>query len=153
MEERLFIGNPAPGFADELRFVRKRPLGKAVTSAPAAIAALQEYIDEEPRESMWLLVLDIGNRVIGAATVAVGGFTNVVIDRKVIAAMILTAKGAAFIVIHNHPSGSPTPSPEDLEMTKALTELARVIEVKMLDSIILGAGGKYWSAADAGMLS
>jgi DNA repair protein RadC len=64
---------------------------------------------------------------------------------------VLVAGGVAFIVFHNHPSGDPEPSPEDMLLTKRLMESSKIMGLPMLDHIIV-ASGRYVSLADRGLI-
>lgn len=70
--------------------------------------------------------------------------------REVLKPFIL-ANGASFLVAHNHPSGDPTPSPEDISLTRRLKAAAELMGIPLVDHLVLGRG-RYRSLADAGQL-
>jgi hypothetical protein len=73
--------------------------------------------------------------------------------REVFRALILTGS-AGFICVHNHPSGDPAPSPEDLAITSKLQKCADIFAIRFLDHVIVGGGNdRYYSFSDEGILS
>jgi DNA repair protein RadC len=64
---------------------------------------------------------------------------------------VIKDSAASVIFVHNHPSGDPTPSREDMDITKRLKEIGELLGVKVLDHIIIG-DGRYMSFADEGVL-
>ena len=104
------------------------------------------------RENFVLVTLDSKNRMIGFHTISIGSLsTSVVHSREVFKAALLQS-AAAVIFLHNHPSGDPAPSREDRECTSRLTAAAKILGIRVLDHVILGAT-EYFSFADAGILS
>ena len=66
-------------------------------------------------------------------------------------ALAVREGGASMVLVHNHPSGDPTPSPEDAEFTRRVAEVGAAIELPLLDHVILGRDGAF-SFLDAGLL-
>lgn len=66
---------------------------------------------------------------------------------------VILANAAAIIVAHNHPSGEPTPSYEDIELTKRLKAAAELLGIRLLDHIIVGENGRFYSFLEDGALS
>ena len=105
------------------------------------------------RENFVLVTLDSKNRMIGYHTVSVGSLaTSIVHPREVYKPAVLLENAAAVIFLHNHPSGDPAPSMEDRECTKRLSAAAKILGIRVLDHVILGAT-EYFSFADAGLLA
>ena len=71
--------------------------------------------------------------------------------REVFKAAVL-ANAASLIIAHDHPSGDPTPSRADQEMLRRLARVGALLGIRVLDYIIVGAGGAYWSAQAAGCM-
>ncbi len=63
---------------------------------------------------------------------------------------LLLSNSAACIVAHNHPSGDPTPSPKDLSLTKRLYDAGKLLDIPVLDHIIIGTEGRYYSWKENG---
>lgn len=103
------------------------------------------------REHFLTVILDGKSRVLGVDEVSVGSLTATLVHpREVLKALIL-ANGASFISVHNHPSGDPTPSREDLALTKRLKSAAELIGIPLIDHVILGIH-RFHSMATAGEL-
>ena len=101
------------------------------------------------REVFALLILDNKHRMVGYHQVAEGSLTaSIVHPREVFKALVLS-NAAAFICMHNHPSGDPTPSKEDIEITRRLRELADLIGIRLLDHVVFG-DGRFVSFVDDG---
>jgi len=93
-----------------------------------------------PQEQFMVLSLDHRNQVLGEHLVARGtGNLCVVQPREVLGPVIRDMAGRALLV-HNHPSGDPAPSPEDVEMTHRLVEAARLLGIEVLVHLVVGRG-------------
>ncbi len=103
------------------------------------------------REHFLTLILDGKSRVLGVDEVSVGSLTATLVHPREVLKAIILANGASFISVHNHPSGDPTPSPEDLALTKRIKSAAELIGIPLLDHVILGSH-RFHSMADAGDL-
>ena len=109
----------------------------------------QIYDDEkvELREEFIVLYLTRAQEVLGFQRLAVGGATSVIVDIRHILATALKANAIGFILSHNHPSGSLSPSPEDRKLTRSLVKAAEFHELKVFDHVIYTRHG-YYSFAD-----
>ncbi len=86
--------------------------------------------------------------MIAVEQISSGGLTSTIVDPRVIFNKALQHKKVtSFVVAHNHPSGDPTPSQQDVKLTERLREGAKILELRMIDHIILGAD-TYYSFAD-----
>ena len=128
------------------------PPAAAVSSPEQALAFLLPlYADlDEDREHLVLLALDTQNRVRGYKVVATGGQAASVVDPKTLFRDALLLGAASIIVAHNHPSGDPTPSSEDLRLTRQLVDGGKVLDLRVHDHIVLGHGDRFVSLADHG---
>jgi len=129
------------------------PKGTPIRKAADVYVRMAPYAAREVVEVLWLLSLDTQSRVIGdAPEVITRGLLNssLVHPREVFCAAI-TARAAGIIVVHNHPSGDPTPSTEDRATTRQLAAAGRLLDVPLYDHVILGEG-RYLSLAEAGLL-
>jgi len=122
-----------------------------VTSPAEAAGLVMETLRHEQKEHFRALLLDTRNRVIAQETISVGSLqANIVHPREVFKAAIARS-AAALIVLHNHPSGDPSPSEEDRAITARLVEAGALIGIPLLDHIIIGAG-KFLSLKERGWL-
>jgi DNA repair protein RadC len=97
------------------------------------------------------LLLDSKNRLIKEVQISEGSLSASIVHPREVFAPVLRESAAAVLFIHNHPSGDPTPSREDIEITKRLKEVGDLMGVRVLDHIIIG-NGDFVSLADRGLL-
>jgi DNA repair protein RadC len=90
------------------------------------------------QEEVRVVVLDTRNRVLGIPTIYVGSLNTSVVRPAELFREAIRQNAAAIIVIHNHPSGDPTPSPEDVRLTEILVQAGRLLDVEVLDHLIIG---------------
>lgn len=115
-------------------------------TGPAAVAAyLTPRIGALEVEQMWVVSLDGRNRMRGARCVAHGGQHGCAVTARDILRLALSDGASGFVLVHNHPSGEPTPSQEDLAMTRAVAQAAEVVGLPLLDHVIVTARGDYCS--------
>lgn len=122
-----------------------------VTSSVQAHDLLRTTLEDLPHEEFWLLLLDRGCRLLDMVRASVGGLSGTVADPKVIFKLALDHRASSLVLAHNHPSGQPRPSEEDIRLTKKLVEGARLLDITVQDHLIMCSPG-YFSFADNGML-
>ena len=137
--------------------VRDSSLGveyKTVRQSSDSLPILKTLLGDKDREEFLILMVDAKNKIIGIHSVSVGTLSlTVVHPREVFKAAILV-NSSAIILAHNHPSGDPNPSREDITLTKRMEEAGKILGIRILDHIILGeeSFGNYYSFADSGMM-
>ncbi|MEB2310768.1 MAG: DNA repair protein RadC [Sorangiineae bacterium] len=92
-------------------------------------------------EEVWLLGLDGRNGLKSARRVAQGGLHGCALGPRDVLRPALRDGASAIVLVHNHPSGDPTPSPEDVRMTRALAEACEAVGVALLDHVVVARGG------------
>lgn len=102
-------------------------------------------------EEVWVLCLDGRSSLSCALQVGRGGMHGCALLARDFLIPVLRHAASAFVVVHNHPSGDPTPSREDLEMTVALASAAALTAVPLLDHVVVGRDG-YRSLFEMGVL-
>lgn len=125
--------------------------GKRVKSSEDIFNHLHERLRDRRQETFLLLLLDSKNRIIKDLQISVGSLSSSMVHPREVFAPAIRESAASVIFVHNHPSGDPTPSQEDLEITNRLREVSNVVGIKVLDHVIIGAG-KYVSLKDKGLL-
>ena len=103
------------------------------------------------REEFWIILLDRRSKVIAIEEIHIGGMSAMVVDPKIIFQKALERKASSVILSHNHPSGSPSPSMEDIRLTEKVKLAGSYIDIKVVDHIIIG-DGSYYSFADEGKM-
>jgi DNA repair protein RadC len=93
------------------------------------------------QEQVRLILLGLNSRVLATPTVYIGTLHGTVIRTAEIFREAMLRNCPAFILAHNHPSGDPTPSPEDLELTRTLIAAGKLLDIQLLDHLILAESG------------
>lgn len=104
---------------------------------------------EQKKENFIELCLDTKNQIIKEEIISIGSLNANVVHPREVFKTALAVSAAHIIVAHNHPSGDPTPSREDIEVTKKLMEAGKIIGVDVLDHVIIG-DGRHFSMKEAG---
>jgi DNA repair protein RadC len=103
-------------------------------------------------EQMWVVSLDGRSRLRGMRCVAQGGEHGCTVSARDILRIALADAAVGLVLVHNHPSGEPSPSSEDVSMTQAVARAAEVVGVPLLDHVIVTSSGAYASLLDLGVL-
>ena len=103
-----------------------------------------------PAERFVVVSVDAKNRPRAERTVALGGRTSCQVDPSEVFRWLVAESAAGAVFLHNHPSGDPEPSREDLALTTRLVDGATLLEIRILDHLIVG-DGRYRSLRDAGL--
>lgn len=127
--------------------MKKSQIGSSVD----AYDLLHPRMRDLTQEAFWIILLDRRSKVIALEEIHVGGMSAMVVDPKIIFQKALERKASALILSHNHPSGTPSPSMEDIRLTEKIIAAGNFIDIKILDHIIIGEG-TYFSFADEGKM-
>lgn len=129
-----------------IELVRTR-LADPVTEITRPVDAAQQCqrLTRFDREHLVRLDLDVRGQLISEETVAIGTVDTVLISPRELLRGALMAGATRFIVAHNHPSGDPSPSDEDMAFAKRLDKAATLMDVQLDDFIIVGDNGHFWS--------
>ena len=119
----------------------QRPRKRALLDA-RAVAELLPHLAWHPVEEVWLVPLDRGARPLGRVLIARGGAASCAIFPSEVLSVALRCRARSIYLLHNHPSGDPTPSEEDVRFTEKLVTAARLIGVQLEDHVVVG-GGRY----------
>lgn len=120
-----------------------------IENSRSAATALRPFFAGLDREQFLVACLDAKHAIIGVNVVSLGSLTLAIVHpREVFKAAILLNTGA-LLCAHNHPSGDPTPSPEDRVLTKRLRDAGELLGITLLDHVILGED-RIYSFADQG---
>jgi len=105
----------------------------------------------EPREHFIVMLLSTKNHVLATPTISIGSLNASIVHPREVFHEAINHSAAAMILVHNHPSGDPTPSPEDIDLTRKLVEVGRILEIHVLDHLIIG-DNKYVSLKEKGII-
>lgn len=121
-------------------------------SSPGDAAGLfMEDLRYKKREYFKLVLLDTKNRVIAREQISEGSLNASIVDLRQIFGIALKKSAAAMILAHNHPSGDPAPSHEDLAITRRIKEAGELMGIKVLDHLVIG-DGRFLSFKEKGLL-
>jgi DNA repair protein RadC len=123
----------------------------AEVGRPAAAAALlRTRLECEPVEVCVVLLLNTKHRLIAIHELGRGTLDSCLVHPRDVFKSAILANAAGVIVAHNHPSGDPTPSPDDIALCARLRAAGTLIGIDLLDFVIIGDGGRYHSFKETG---
>ena len=108
--------------------------------------------DIDMYESFWVVLLNNSNRILGISKISSGGINSTVVDPKLILQRALISNSAAFVCVHNHPSGRLKPSDADEKLTRKIKLASAFLDMKFLDHLIITPDMTYFSFADEGII-
>ena len=115
-------------------------LGTAMTTPDVAFSVLEPLLSDRPTEEFWCLLLDGRHCAIGVAQATVGTLTASLVHPREVFGPAVRMGAAAVVVAHNHPSGDPEPSSEDITVTRRLLEVGDLLGIPLLDHLVIGDG-------------
>ena len=123
-----------------LRLVRERSLTyeKGLTGPAAAAALITKLLEDMDREHFVCVYLDSRHRPIGVEVSAVGTASECLVSPGVVFRGALLVAATAVCFGHNHPSGDPSPSPEDFNLTSALIGAGKLLGIRVVDHMVIG---------------
>jgi len=134
------------------RFLRERLKGRdLLSSARETFDYLYHALRDRRTEVFQVIFLDAGNGVIAVEEPFEGGPAGSGVDPQVIIRRALLLSAARLVCVHNHPSGRPRPSAEDLKVTRGLVLALRAVGLKLVDHLIIG-DNTYYSFSESGLI-
>lgn len=121
----------------------KNPVKKQIES-PDAVYKIFKDLEKEDKEKVISLHLNAQQKPNCFEVLSIGGIDLALISAKDVFKGVLLTNSTGFILVHNHPSGDPTPSQQDQEIIKKLVKQAEIMEIDFIDFIIVG-DNKFWS--------
>lgn len=122
-----------------------------INSSSISYELLKPYLLNLIREEFYVLYLNRANRLISCEQISKGGYIGTVVDAKMVFKHAIDLKSEAIILAHNHPSGTLSPSEEDLKLTKSMKEMGKLLQIIVIDHLIFTDFG-YFSFSDNGIL-
>jgi DNA repair protein RadC len=135
------------------RMAQETPEERPMINSPADAAALVAYdMAALEQEHLKVILLDTRNRVLEIVEVYKGSVNSAQVQVGELFKPAIRRNAPALIVVHNHPSGDPTPSPDDVAVTRAIIQAGKLLDVDVLDHMIIGLGqGKWVSLKERGL--
>lgn len=137
---RMTVREDAPAYLETRRY-----------NSAAQVYELFRDLKCESKEHFMALHMDGKNRILCYELISLGSLNQSIVHPREVFKSALLSSAAALILIHNHPSGDPQPSSEDLSITRRLKEAGELLGVRILDHLVVG-DGTYYSFADQGVL-
>jgi len=130
-------------FQELLKISLKEKIPKKITlgSPKEVVDYLREKIGKEKKEYFLILSLDARSNLINIKTISIGSLDANIVHPREVFKKAIECSAASVILVHNHPSGDPEPSEDDLEITKRLTEAGKLLGITVLDHIIITKNG------------
>ncbi len=128
------------------RLAYTRLVDRELLDRPEAVAGylIMRYGGRD-QEIMGALFLDVRNRLLGESEIFRGTLSRAAVEPRAIMKEALLRSASAFILFHNHPSGDPSPSVQDLRFTRRLSEAGDILGIRLIDHLILGSTGSWVS--------
>lgn len=137
-------------------------LGKRLAALPAeerpvircpedVCALVMEDLRDRDREYFQALLLNTKNQVLARETISIGTLNSSMVHPRELFKIAIRRSAASLILVHNHPSGDPTPSREDISLTKRLVEAGEIIGIDVLDHIVIG-DNRFTSLKSKGLI-
>lgn len=130
---------------------QKWEAGRSLRSSEEVYRHFREKLEREKREIFYVVLLTNKNRKIRDVKISEGSLTSSLAHPREVYNPVIRESAAAVIFVHNHPSGDPAPSPEDIEITRRLKEVGEVMGIRVLDHVIIGHD-RFFSFSDRRML-
>lgn len=149
-EELCQVHNVGPAKAAEIQAtmeIAKRlkaaaPDERPIIKTPADVANLLELeMSLLEQEHLRIVLLDTKHRIMRIVTLYVGSLNTALVRVAEIFRDPIRVNCASIVLVHNHPSGDPTPSPEDVAITKMINDAGRLLDIEVLDHLIIGRNG------------
>lgn len=116
-----------------------------ITSPEVVIDLYGKELSSYDVEHVFVLNLNNKNEVIQKKLIGLGGARSAIVDISAVLREALLLNATSIMLLHNHPSGDPTPSRDDVIITKKLVEASKTVDITTLDHIIIGKNGQYQS--------
>jgi DNA repair protein RadC len=130
---------------------QKWETGQPLHSAEDVYHHFRESLGREKRELFYVVLLNNKNRKMREVKISEGSLTASLVHPREVYNPVIRESAPGVIFVHNHPSGDPAPSPEDIDITKRLKEVGDVMGVRVLDHVVIGHD-RYFSFNERGML-
>jgi DNA repair protein RadC len=127
------------------RLLAESPEERPAVHSPADAASLLLYeMSALEQEELRIVLLDVRNRVLEIVTQYRGSVSSSQVRVGELFKAAVRRNASSLIVVHNHPSGDPTPSPEDVALTRAIVQAGKLLDIEVLDHLVIGRG--HWTS-------
>ena len=142
----------AAAFELTRRLRARTPAARLTLAGPAEVyAAFGPLMEDLQREVFRIALLDTKNGLLRDKVISEGTLSASLVHPRAVFKPVILESAASVILLHNHPSGDPTPSREDVRLTRQLVDCARLLDLRIHDHVIVGRG-RYVSLAEQGLI-
>lgn len=122
---------------------RQRKLPPAMKAPKDVYQLMHKRLKDADREHFYALLLNTKNGVLAIELISIGSLNASIVHPREILKPAIKVSAAGIILVHNHPTGDPTPSREDIEFTRRFAKCGELIGIELLDHIVIGNGHFY----------
>jgi DNA repair protein RadC len=126
------------------RFFKPKEEKEIYIHSPKDVLKQTSHLKENKKENFVVLYLDARNKLITKETISIGTINSSLVHPREVFEPTIRELAVAVILVHNHPSGDPTPSEDDITLTKRLVEAGKILGIEVTDHVIIGKN-KYFS--------
>ena len=123
-----------------------------ISTPEDVVAVCAPQLRGSDREHFWALALNTKNRLLKIVEVSVGSLNASIVHPRELFKDAVKVSAASVIAVHNHPSGDPTPSGADIQLTRRLVKAGDVLGIEVLDHVVIGDSGEHASLRDLGLM-
>lgn len=152
-EVRLF-STKYKGLKVKTQLIREGPAeehGSSLSNSEDVARFVESELKNADREHFLSILLNTKNVPIGVDEISIGSLNQSIIHPREVFKTAILASAAALVLVHNHPSGDPEPSREDIKITERLVEAGELLGIPLLDHVII-AGERHFSLCDKGLI-
>ncbi|MDD5773244.1 MAG: JAB domain-containing protein [bacterium] len=137
--------------ACNIKFLQVKEVSGTPVISPSAVAEMMKEEAKIDRECLWVLHLNIANKIIEKELVSMGTVAKSLVHCREVYRRAIANGSTAIVTIHNHPGGQVKPSDEDLRVWDMLNEAGKLLKIDVLDHLIITPAGGYYSRKEAGL--
>lgn len=122
---------------------------------PREVAEMLQKVtgmQDAPEEQFWMICMDTKNKIVGLHLVSQGTLNSALVHPREVFKRALLNNASSIVLAHNHPSGNPQPSQQDVDLTNRLVQVGDLVGITIMDHIILGDAGRYLSLKEKNMM-
>lgn len=116
---------------------------RTISSSEDVVEVMRPLLKDLKHEECWALFLTNSNRIVERFRISQGGVQATVVDQRIVVKRALELLSTRLILVHNHPSGSATPSQADFDITNKIKSATSLLDIQLLDHIIISATESY----------
>lgn len=134
------------------RLYQESRSNRVTVKGPEDVAAYaMPVLRHEQRENFCIVLMNIKNQILSMPIISVGSLTSSIVHPREVFKAAVQGTAASIILVHNHPSGDPTPSREDISVTQRLVKVGQLMDIPVLDHVVIG-DERYVSLKEQGLM-